>query len=109
GKPFRESDLIRLIGHHLQLTWKYAPIASNDVESAIGHELVIPSSDELAPLVAAAKRGAIGEFHRTLVELRSIRPDCLIFIKQLELMAQAYEMERIRNLLAEHISTQSSS
>jgi signal transduction histidine kinase/CheY-like chemotaxis protein len=109
AKPFRESELISLIGRYLQLTWIYAPAAASEVETAIEHERLIPSIAELKPLVGAAQRGAIGELRRLLAELRTMRPDCLDFIKQLEQMAQAYEMERIRKILSEHISTQAPS
>ena len=97
-KPFKEVDLVKLLGEHLNLSWQY-PTPPPPETAQLSHDDAIPTNKQLAPLIAAAQRGAIGDLRKQLTELRSTRPDCIEFIKQLEVMAQAFEMNRIRKVL----------
>ncbi len=100
-KPFRESELIQKLALHLNLNLTYE--AASDVAPAPstvrGTEPLLPP-DKLEALLAAAQRGEITQLRRQLADLRATHPECLAFIERLEAPARAFQMERLREILA---------
>lgn len=94
-KPFRDTELVQILGRQLELEWTYAEEESNAPGAAAERD-GLPDPAELSALLDAARRGAISELRQRLGTLVKDRPDCAKFTGQLNAMAQAYEMERIR-------------
>ncbi|MBX3750918.1 MAG: response regulator, partial [Opitutaceae bacterium] len=100
-KPFRESELIQKLALHLNLDLITAPAGAvaPAAAPATGAE-TLPPADKLAALLAAAQRGEITQLRRLLADLRATHPECLAFIERLEGPARAFQMERLREILA---------
>jgi hypothetical protein len=94
-KPFRDTELVQILGRQLELEWTHASDASNAPVAATESD-GLPDPADLSALLDAARRGAIGELRLLLGALGKNRPDCAKFTGRITAMAQAYEMERIR-------------
>jgi CheY-like chemotaxis protein len=92
-KPFRESELIDKLGRALGLAWVQAEAA------AVPSAGAVPSPGELAPLLAAVRRGEIAAVRTLLGELRARRPECAEFVARADLLARDFQMENLRALL----------
>lgn len=94
-KPFRDTELVQILGRQLELEWRYEPDGAGAPRHAVAGDN-LPDPADLNALLDAARRGAISELRQLLVALAGNRPDCAKFTARLNTMAKAYEMERIR-------------
>jgi len=98
-KPFREAELIQKLALHLDLTLIHEnAAAAPGAPRAAGEQL--PPVAQLEALLVAAQRGEITQLRRQLTELRTSHPECGAFIERLEAPARAFQMERLREILA---------
>ena len=99
-KPFRETELLTILGRVLHLAWIEGPVpdetakASPDGDPRPGLGL-----DELDELLAIARRGEIAVLRRRLAAAKS---DPLV--DELETLARTYRMDRIREVLSRQIA-----
>ncbi len=100
-KPFREIELLNLIGATLQLQWIYAeapapPRDSRQPFAGVASELPAAALDEL---LGCARRGEILALRERVAALRAQRstPDSLL--DAIDAMARSYRMEQIREML----------
>jgi CheY-like chemotaxis protein len=96
-KPFREADLLAKLAMHLAVAWQYPVPAEGPRDSASPG---IATADELAPVLAAARRGEIAALRRTLEELRSRYPTDSR-VRELDRLVATYQLEKIREQLAD--------
>jgi len=95
-KPFAGSQLVGLVSRLLGLTWRPAtPQPAAAATAAL--------AEHLAPgLRAAAEAGDITALRTGLRAARAAQPSASAFIDQLEKLAAAYQLERVRQLLREN-------
>jgi signal transduction histidine kinase/CheY-like chemotaxis protein len=99
-KPFRETELLTILGRVLHLAWIEGPVPDETAKaSADGDPRPGLGLDELDELLAIARRGEIAVLRRRLAAAKS---DPLV--DELETLARTYRMDRIREVLSRQIA-----
>ncbi|MDP3071092.1 MAG: ATP-binding protein [Opitutaceae bacterium] len=104
-KPFREADLLEIIGRLLGMEWTYseeAPPARRNSGAPFTEIRSQLDAATLGALLACAQRGEILALRDQIATLRASGSDPLL--DSLELMARSYRMEQIRQLLERQIT-----
>ncbi|WP_221029007.1 hybrid sensor histidine kinase/response regulator [Actomonas aquatica] len=98
-KPFRESDLLERLGRALKLEWEREIPAIAEPAENVSDE---PASDELlAELRQRAQRGDIRGLRQLVEQLPAHNPTTRQLAESLRPLIAAYQMDRIRQVLAE--------
>ena len=99
-KPFRESELLGILGRVLHLAWIEGPLPEAPTTSSAGGKTGPGLGlGELEELLAIARRGEIAVLRRRLAAVKS---DPLV--DELEALARTYRMDRIREVLSRQIA-----
>ncbi|MCF7687299.1 MAG: response regulator [Cephaloticoccus sp.] len=102
-KPFRELELIQLLGRQLDLNWITTESPPPDV-APTGTTTNIPDDADLSQLLEAVRRGSISDLRLRLNGLSARRPDCADFTARIFAMARSFEMDRIRVTLENELN-----
>lgn len=103
-KPFQATDLFEVLGHALNLTWRYA---ERDAASAVQHEshaaeLVPPAQPVLEELLELARLGKLVRIEQRALELdqeAALRP----FARRVYELARSLDEERLIALLKDSL------
>ncbi|MBL9210434.1 MAG: response regulator, partial [Opitutaceae bacterium] len=99
-KPFREAELLAILGRVLQLAWIEGPVPAaspaDPTGAAPGPGLALA---ELEELLAIARRGEIAVLRRRLEDAPRDP-----FVDELAALARTYRMDRIREMLTRQIA-----
>ncbi len=106
-KPVEIEKLLIVIQKYLKIDWVYEEQAvdqqSENSESSANASLIVPPSFELNGIYAAAKIGDISVIESEVKRLRQIDPKYTPFVNHLLELAEAFEDEKILNLVQPHI------
>lgn len=98
-KPFREDELLNILGRRLRLNWVREQPVEPTVPPAPAQSATI-GTQALHELTEAAARGDIRRIKQTLKELREQQALPADVLTDLEALAETYQMEQIRQRLA---------
>lgn len=98
-KPFREDDLLKILGRRLRLTWIHEQPSTSASPTAPSEPAPIDDAS-LRELTEAAARGDIRRIKQLLKTFRE-RPTLPIeVLNEFDVLAETYQMEQIRRRLA---------
>ena len=101
-KPFKEEQLLEVLGRVLSLDWVYAtspaPTETPTTKTANGNE-GMPSLEEIDAMLELSRRGDILGIKKRLAVLGSAAGSYADFVHALEPFVASYQMNRIRDTL----------
>jgi signal transduction histidine kinase/DNA-binding NarL/FixJ family response regulator len=108
-KPVSVQDLFPLLANHLQLTWNYEeklPQASSTIPvTATASKLIFPDAADLKALLELAQEGRLKKL-TVVAELIGQEDDRYQpFIQQILQLAKQFQLEKIEELIQEHLTT----
>jgi hypothetical protein len=110
GKPVIESELIATLERHLGLEWLAAgdamgPAANDEQGAQPRPPQLALSEDERAELMRLAQMGHVRGLHTTLDRLAAASPAAASTCTWLRGMVARFELDKLRNALAEDADT----
>ncbi|HYC70149.1 MAG TPA: ATP-binding protein [Opitutaceae bacterium] len=97
-KPFRERELVAVLGRVLALEWMIADPPSAPL--AAGGD-ALPDPDTLQALAMLAAGGDVVGLRARLATLRASAPACAAFVDELDRLAAEFQMGRISRVIAD--------
>jgi signal transduction histidine kinase/CheY-like chemotaxis protein len=112
AKPLQISQLLPLLGKHLQLTWKYDATNSNhslspNKESLSISKLVLPAPADLQILLELAQDGMVNQLIDTAEHIGEKNILYQPFTTQAIKLAQGFQIDRLELFLQESLSSPS--
>jgi signal transduction histidine kinase/CheY-like chemotaxis protein len=114
AKPVQVEELFSVLAKHLQIQWKYEPIATDNClkqsafqvesNSAIQtSDMAVPSLEELALLLNFAQQGRLKKLTEAAQRIEQLDKRYNEFVGQILQLAKSFQVEKIENFLTQYI------
>ncbi len=108
NKPVKSNELYRILAKQLNLTWRYSVeenIKLIPSKAPPKNKIIIPPISELTMLLEFAKQGKIKGIQKELDRIAEIDREYQQFVSELNLFAQSFNINKIRQFLQENIKS----
>ncbi len=105
-KPIEADALLAKLQKYLHLEWVYNSPPPNPTQSTTDLTTIeiMPTSEELEPLQAAAEIGHIEGIKQAAIDLRQLNPQYEAFVNKVLNLAEEFEYETVLELIAPYIA-----
>ncbi len=106
NKPVKSNELYRILAKQLNLTWRYSVeenMKPKPLKAPPKNKIIIPPISELTMLLEFAKQGKIKGIQNELDRIAQIDRQYQQFVSELNLFAQSFNINKIRQFLQENI------